>query len=110
MIPSARHKTEPKRHLIKRAVSVALDDLKEKHAGFLLSAHAVKVNLLTPLVSVSLSLSLIDYVVRPSRKEIARMLNCSCYGNNQCLEQKLSKWSKNLLAFHSKELMSFLFL
>ncbi|XP_021293001.1 type 2 DNA topoisomerase 6 subunit B-like [Herrania umbratica] len=38
-----KYKTQPDRHLIKKAVKLALDDLKEKHTGFLLSAHAVKI-------------------------------------------------------------------
>ncbi|KAK7816794.1 type 2 dna topoisomerase 6 subunit b-like, partial [Quercus suber] len=41
MIPSAR-KTQLDRNLIKKSVKLALDDLKEKHAGVLLSAHALK--------------------------------------------------------------------
>lgn len=44
MIPSAR-KTQLDRNLIKKSVKLALDDLKEKHAGVLLSALALKVNL-----------------------------------------------------------------
>ena len=44
MIPSAR-KTQLDRNLIKKSVKLALDDLKDKNAGVLLSAHALKVNL-----------------------------------------------------------------
>ncbi|KAK9276768.1 hypothetical protein L1049_006304 [Liquidambar formosana] len=36
----ARQKTQFDRNLVKKAVKQALDDLKEKHAGILLSAHA----------------------------------------------------------------------
>ncbi|KAK1552518.1 hypothetical protein Q3G72_018636 [Acer saccharum] len=36
-------KTQLNQNLIKKAVKLALDDLKEKHAGLLLSAHAVKI-------------------------------------------------------------------
>jgi hypothetical protein len=43
MIPSVGQRTQLDRNLIKRAVKLALDDLKEKHAGVLLSAHALKV-------------------------------------------------------------------
>jgi hypothetical protein len=38
-----RHKTQLERHLIKKAVKAALNNLKEKHPGILLSAHALKV-------------------------------------------------------------------
>ncbi|XVF43996.1 hypothetical protein PTKIN_Ptkin02bG0084500 [Pterospermum kingtungense] len=38
-----KYKNQPDRHLIKKAVKLALDDLKEKHTGLLLSAHAVKI-------------------------------------------------------------------
>ncbi|KAK3223363.1 hypothetical protein Dsin_010388 [Dipteronia sinensis] len=42
-LPLLRQKTQPNQNLIKKAVKLALDDLKEKHAGVLLSAHAVKI-------------------------------------------------------------------
>ncbi|XWS69018.1 hypothetical protein CRYUN_Cryun04dG0143600 [Craigia yunnanensis] len=38
-----KYKNQPDRHLIKKVVKLALDDLKEKHTGLLLSAHAVKI-------------------------------------------------------------------
>ncbi|XP_050276665.1 type 2 DNA topoisomerase 6 subunit B-like [Quercus robur] len=47
MIPSAR-KTQLDRNLIKKSVKLALDDLKEKHAGVLLSAHALKIRNCAP--------------------------------------------------------------
>ncbi|KAI9386555.1 hypothetical protein POPTR_010G041900v4 [Populus trichocarpa] len=37
------HKTQLERHLIKKAVKAALNNLKEKHPGILLSAHALKI-------------------------------------------------------------------
>lgn len=40
-------KARSNRILIKKAAKLALDDLKEKHAGALLSAHALKVSLAT---------------------------------------------------------------
>lgn len=43
MIPPAKRKTELDRNLIKKAVKLALDDLKAKYTGLLLSAHALKV-------------------------------------------------------------------
>uniref|UniRef100_A0A2N9IPT0 Type 2 DNA topoisomerase 6 subunit B-like n=1 Tax=Fagus sylvatica TaxID=28930 RepID=A0A2N9IPT0_FAGSY len=43
MLPSTRQKTQLDRNLVKRVVKLALDDLKEKHAGVLLSAHALKI-------------------------------------------------------------------
>ncbi|KAK2636503.1 hypothetical protein Ddye_031295 [Dipteronia dyeriana] len=42
-LPLLRQKTQPNQNLIKKAVKLALDDLKEKHAGVLLSAHAVTI-------------------------------------------------------------------
>lgn len=38
-----KYKNQPDRNLIKKVVKLALDDLKEKHSGLLLSAHAVKI-------------------------------------------------------------------
>ncbi|PON46134.1 hypothetical protein PanWU01x14_253570 [Parasponia andersonii] len=43
MIPSTRAKIQLERNLTKKAVKLALDDLRDKHAGVLLSAHAVKI-------------------------------------------------------------------
>ncbi|XVE75032.1 hypothetical protein DITRI_Ditri12bG0064800 [Diplodiscus trichospermus] len=43
MIFPGKYKNQPDRHLIKKAVKLALDDLKEKHTGLLLSAHATKI-------------------------------------------------------------------
>ncbi|OMO78250.1 hypothetical protein CCACVL1_14543 [Corchorus capsularis] len=43
IVDQGKYKTQPDRHLIKKAVKLAFDDLKEKHAGLLLSAHAVKI-------------------------------------------------------------------
>ncbi|OMO80168.1 hypothetical protein COLO4_24191 [Corchorus olitorius] len=43
IVDQGKYKTQPDRHLIKKAVKFAFDDLKEKHAGLLLSAHAVKI-------------------------------------------------------------------
>lgn len=37
------HKTQLERHLIKKAVKAALNNVKEKHPGILLSAHALKI-------------------------------------------------------------------
>ncbi|XP_062158976.1 type 2 DNA topoisomerase 6 subunit B-like isoform X2 [Alnus glutinosa] len=48
MIPSVGQRTQLDRNLIKRAVKLALDDLKEKHAGVLLSAHALKIRSYAP--------------------------------------------------------------
>ncbi|CAK7332667.1 unnamed protein product [Dovyalis caffra] len=42
-LPLGRHKTQLEQHLIKKAVKAALNNLKEKHPGILLSAHAVKI-------------------------------------------------------------------
>lgn len=50
-IPSARLKMQPDQNLIRKAVKLALDDLKDKHTGELLSAHALKVNFSLSLLS-----------------------------------------------------------
>ncbi|KAB5537544.1 hypothetical protein DKX38_015077 [Salix brachista] len=43
-LPLGRHKTQPEQHLIKKAVTAALNNLKETHPGILRSAHALKEN------------------------------------------------------------------
>ncbi|EEF37003.1 conserved hypothetical protein [Ricinus communis] len=48
IISSARRKTRTDRYLMKRAVKLALDDLKEKYAGMLLSEHALKIRSYAP--------------------------------------------------------------
>lgn len=45
MVFPGKYKNQPDRNLIKKVVKLALDDLKEKHSGLLLSAHAVKVSI-----------------------------------------------------------------
>ncbi|KAJ6431145.1 hypothetical protein OIU84_018610 [Salix udensis] len=42
-LPLGRHKTQPEQHLIKKAVTAALNNLKETHPGILRSAHALKI-------------------------------------------------------------------
>ncbi|KDP26599.1 hypothetical protein JCGZ_17757 [Jatropha curcas] len=53
--PSARPMTRTNRHLIKRAVKLALDDLKEKHAGILVSENAIKVRSYAPDLARSIA-------------------------------------------------------
>ncbi|XP_052118015.1 type 2 DNA topoisomerase 6 subunit B-like isoform X2 [Arachis duranensis] len=48
VIPGPRKITQTERNLVKRAVKLSLDDLKEKHAGVLLSSHAVQVRSYAP--------------------------------------------------------------
>ncbi|PON98967.1 hypothetical protein TorRG33x02_052040 [Trema orientale] len=48
VIPSTRAKIQLERNLTKKAVKLALDDLRDKHAGVLLSAHAVKIRSYAP--------------------------------------------------------------
>ncbi|XLR23039.1 hypothetical protein S83_050939, partial [Arachis hypogaea] len=48
VIPGPRKITHTERNLVKRAVKLSLDDLKEKHAGVLLSSHAVQVRSYAP--------------------------------------------------------------
>ncbi|KAK8509208.1 hypothetical protein V6N12_018294 [Hibiscus sabdariffa] len=48
-------KHQPDRHLIKKAVKLALDDFKGKYTGFLLSAHAVKVCSYAPDLASSIA-------------------------------------------------------
>ncbi|XP_059656119.1 type 2 DNA topoisomerase 6 subunit B-like [Cornus florida] len=43
MIPAATHKTQRDRSFTKKAVKLALNDLKEKNKGVLLSSHALKI-------------------------------------------------------------------
>ncbi|KAJ0038257.1 hypothetical protein Pint_22954 [Pistacia integerrima] len=46
--PLLRQKTQPDRKLVKRAIKLALEDLKEKNAGMLLSAHTLKIRSYAP--------------------------------------------------------------
>ncbi|TYG64427.1 hypothetical protein ES288_D06G107300v1 [Gossypium darwinii] len=50
-----KYKYQPDRHLIKKGVKLALDDLKEKHTGLLLSAHAVKICSYAPDLASSIA-------------------------------------------------------
>ncbi|XP_021635214.2 type 2 DNA topoisomerase 6 subunit B-like [Hevea brasiliensis] len=55
IIPPARSRTQTDRCLIKRAVKHALDDLKEKHAGILVSANALKIRSYAPDLARSIA-------------------------------------------------------
>ncbi|KAL5537700.1 hypothetical protein UlMin_040271 [Ulmus minor] len=55
MIPSTRLKTQLAHNLTKKAVKLALDDLRDKHAGVLLSAHALKIRTYAPDLAKSIS-------------------------------------------------------
>ncbi|KAI4328273.1 hypothetical protein L6164_020640 [Bauhinia variegata] len=48
MIPASRKKPQLDRILLKRAVKLSLDDIKDKHAGVLLSAQALKISTYAP--------------------------------------------------------------
>ncbi|KAA3477450.1 type 2 DNA topoisomerase 6 subunit B-like isoform X1 [Gossypium australe] len=50
-----KYKYQPDRHLIRKGVKLALDDLKEKHTGLLLSAHAVKICSYAPDLASSIA-------------------------------------------------------
>ncbi|KAE8665261.1 Galactinol synthase 4 [Hibiscus syriacus] len=52
---SWKYKYQPDRHLIKKAVKLALDDFKGKYTGFLLSAHAVKICSYAPDLASSIA-------------------------------------------------------
>ncbi|WCJ38457.1 Type 2 DNA topoisomerase 6 subunit B-like [Euphorbia peplus] len=55
IVPSSRCKTQSNCTLVKRAVKIALDDLKEKHAGILLSANALKIRSYAPDLARSIA-------------------------------------------------------
>ncbi|CAN7111349.1 hypothetical protein HID58_002559 [Brassica napus] len=50
-----RHKTEPGINLVKKGIKSALDDLKTKHEGFLLSSHSRKICSYVPDLARSLA-------------------------------------------------------
>lgn len=54
MLP-ARQKIQLNRNLVKKAVKLALDDLKEKYKGILLSAHALKIRSYAPDLARSMT-------------------------------------------------------
>ncbi|KAH7511060.1 hypothetical protein FEM48_ZijujUnG0051300 [Ziziphus jujuba var. spinosa] len=55
MIPSRRPKVQADGNLIKKAVKLALDDLRNKHAGVLLSAHSLKIRSYAPDLAKTIS-------------------------------------------------------
>ncbi|XP_050373209.1 type 2 DNA topoisomerase 6 subunit B-like [Argentina anserina] len=55
IIPSSRLKMQPDQKLVKKAVKLALDDLKDKNSGVLLSAHALKVRNCAPDLAKTIS-------------------------------------------------------
>ncbi|XP_060669667.1 type 2 DNA topoisomerase 6 subunit B-like [Ziziphus jujuba] len=55
IIPSRRPKVQTDGNLIKKAVKLALDDLRNKHAGVLLSAHSLKIRSYAPDLAKTIS-------------------------------------------------------
>ncbi|KAG5520909.1 hypothetical protein RHGRI_033461 [Rhododendron griersonianum] len=48
MLPSTLHKTRLERTIIRKAVKLALNDLKDRNTGALLSSHAIKAHMFCP--------------------------------------------------------------
>ncbi|MCL7039281.1 hypothetical protein MKW94_010426 [Papaver nudicaule] len=55
MFPQARPKSHSERKLVKKAVKLALDDMKEKFSGVLLSAQALKIRNYAPDLAKSIA-------------------------------------------------------
>lgn len=77
-VQSARLKMQPDQKLVKKAVKLALNDLKDKNAGVFLSAHALKV------IYCSHLLSAIQFTVLIWQSDTSFDLGCmslatSCY-------------------------------
>lgn len=55
MIPAPRKMSQHDRNLVKRAVKLSLDDLKEKHSGLFLSSHALQIRSYAPDLAKTIS-------------------------------------------------------
>ncbi|KAK9675595.1 hypothetical protein RND81_11G017900 [Saponaria officinalis] len=54
-VPPLKQRPKVETKLMKEAISLALDDLKEKYSGALLSAHAIKINTYAPDLAKSIA-------------------------------------------------------
>lgn len=54
-MPPFRQRAQLERRLVKKSITLALDDLKEKYSGVLLSAHALKIQSYAPDLAKSIA-------------------------------------------------------
>ncbi|XP_040374874.1 type 2 DNA topoisomerase 6 subunit B-like isoform X3 [Rosa chinensis] len=92
--PSARLKMQPDQKLVKKAVKFALNDLKDKHAGVLLSAHALKVRDCAPDLAKTISSLILCSNDSNFREECFSFLGLPCQGVGSelvedCIKEKI---------------------
>ncbi|XP_042981135.1 type 2 DNA topoisomerase 6 subunit B-like isoform X2 [Carya illinoinensis] len=94
IMPSAKQKIQLDRNLIKRAVKLALDDLKEKHAGVLLSAHALKISSYAPDLAKTIAGLILSSNDSGFQGECFSLLGLQCQGVGgeiveDCIKEKI---------------------
>ncbi|RXH69743.1 hypothetical protein DVH24_006999 [Malus domestica] len=115
-IPSARRKTRPDQNLIKKAIKLALNDLKDNYAGVLLSAHAVKVRSYAPDLAKTISSLILSSNDADFREECCSFLGLQSHGvGGEVVEDCIREKIIAVVEMHdrepqrSKELPTFLF-
>ncbi|XP_050131610.1 type 2 DNA topoisomerase 6 subunit B-like isoform X2 [Malus sylvestris] len=115
-IPSARRKTRPDQNLIKKAIKLALNDLKDNYAGVLLSAHAVKVRSYAPDLAKTISSLILSSNDADFREECCSFLGLQSQGvGGEAVEDCIREKIIAVVEMHdrepqrSKELPTFLF-
>ncbi|KAM1082585.1 hypothetical protein EV2_021811 [Malus domestica] len=115
-IPSARRKTRPDQNLIKKAIKLALNDLKDNYAGVLLSAHAVKVRSYAPDLAKTISSLILSSNDADFREECCSFLGLQSQGvGGEAVEDCIREKIIAVVEMHdrepqrSKEMPTFLF-
>ncbi|KAB2624740.1 hypothetical protein D8674_016400 [Pyrus ussuriensis x Pyrus communis] len=115
-IPSAGRKTRPDQNLIKKAIKLALNDLKDNYAGVLLSAHAVKVRSYAPDLAKTISSLILSSNDADFREECCSFLGLQSQGvGGEVVEDCIREKIIAVVEMHdrepqrSKEMPTFLF-
>ncbi|CAL8994230.1 unnamed protein product, partial [Prunus brigantina] len=93
-IPSGRLKTRRDQNLIKKAIRLALDDLKDNYAGVLLSAQALKIRSFAPDLAKTISSLILSSNDSEFRKECFSFLGLPSQGVGgevveDCIKERL---------------------
>ncbi|XP_065875475.1 type 2 DNA topoisomerase 6 subunit B-like [Euphorbia lathyris] len=94
IVPSTRCKTQSNCNLVKRALKIALDDLKENCAGVLLSAHALKIRSYAPDLARSIAGLILSSNDSDFKEECLSLIGLQCKESEgeivkDCIQEKI---------------------
>ncbi|CAI0447740.1 unnamed protein product, partial [Linum tenue] len=94
-LSSRRKKTQPDRSLVRKAVTLAMNNLKERHPGLLLSKHALKIRSYAPDLARSIAGLITSSMDQGFREECFSLLGLQCgqIGSStveDCIKEKIT--------------------